>query len=377
MAVCLFKIDIYLGILRGQPALTMPEELHYTLPSTHCLWNGDGLDKWEARQATEPLFRSQKSIFHMINDSTWDSEFPTEEPLLIEDLQLCICALQSNIWRLSQRARDSDENEISTVLQKDSLRRRLDALKLRLDQMAHQNTEGVDFGDEKTLPLRHYFGYEDQSQPGWQGEVISRVKSLSFDSLMLYHLFSLHLLAEVGTLTQLAKDQNTTTMFERHRRAREQRLSATERWTGTPTARQALCHAVEILVEHQAIFFEPNKTTGLEKYTLDPICYIALSCAALVVWAYCTFSLHKCDICTPGSASTGVIPVVELTEFCGSNPQQDEKDSWLAMRGGCGVQLQGIPLCQCNMKFLMTLFQVCMPEGWEVADTIAPGVLKI
>jgi hypothetical protein len=359
----------------------MPEELHYTLPSAYSLWNGDGLHTWEARQATEPLFRSEKSIFHMINDSTWDSEFPTEDPMLIEDLQLCVCALQSNIWRLSQHARDSGENEISTVLQKDSLRRRLDALKCRLDQMAHQTTEGVDFGDENPLPLRHYYGFEDQSHPGWQLEVIARVKSLSFDTLMLYHLFSLHLLAEIGTLTQLAKDQSTTTTYERHRKAREQRVCATERWTRTPIARQALCHAVEILVEHQAIFHEASKTTGLEKNTLDPMSYVALSCAALVVWAYGTFGVHKCDMCAPESTSAsaaGVIPVVELTEFSGLNSQQEnEKESWLEMRAGCRVQLQGIPLCQCNMKFLMTLFRVCLPEGWEVADTIAPGVLKI
>jgi hypothetical protein len=228
--------------------------------------------------------------------------------------------------------------------------------------------------------LRHYYGFEDQSQPGWQGEVVARVKSLFFDSLMLYHLFSLHLLAEIGTLTQLAKDQNTTTTYERHRRAREHRICATERWTGTPTARQALCHAVEILIEHQTIIHEARKTTGLEKDTLDPIGHNALSCAALAVWAYCTFGIHKCDICTAVSTSTplaGVGPVVELSAFCGSNSQQEEvKDTWLEMRGGCRVQLQGIPLCQCNVKFLMNLFRVCIPEGWEVADSIAPGVFK-
>lgn len=305
----------------------------------------------------------------MITEGGLESVPGNETPMLIEDIQTCICAMQSTIWKSCA----SNECQVGAVLQKDSLRRQLDNLKTQLDKMLSQFSENAEFGQEKYLPLRYYYGYEDHSQPGWQNIVVSRVKGLHFDTVMLYHLFSLELFAEVRTLTNLAKDRRLGTVEEAstvHRQAREQRLAATKLWGATPAARWSLCHAVDVLVAHQNIGHHDSSCLGLTIRTLDPIACIAVCVSALVVWAYCTLDIQGCEVCTPGSAT-----VIELTRWSASGPQYEkEKETWIEEGKGCRVQLQGIQLCSCNVDYLMALFQAYLPEAWS--DAIAPGVFK-
>lgn len=363
----------------------MPEELYFPLQATYSVWNANGLYVWEERQAVEPTFRGEKSMFDMITDSASDN--PTSSldyPMLIEDVQLCMCDLQSSLWKLFQPAGTPKDCDITVILQKDSLRRRLDALKSKLHRMANQNSGNFEFGDEPVLPLRQYYGYEDHSSPDWKEIVSARVKSLHFDAMMLSHLFSLHLHADIGMLHQLAKCQGLTPieeLSERHGRAREQRQISTRSWASSSVARQALCQAVEVLVQHQTIHRDINRIPGLDKNTMDPIAYMAVSVAALVLWGYCMYGTCSCEGCaptlSPGALFDGM-HVIELTNWCNSNDrhQRSLKEMWIEMGGATRVQLQGMQLCSCTMSFLIAPFQACIPEGWEVAHQIAPDIFK-
>jgi hypothetical protein len=361
----------------------MAEELYFSLQCTYSLWNANGLHRWEERQALEPNYRTEKSMFEMINDSAAENpNSSTNYPMLIEDIQLCMCALQSSMWGLFQPAGTPKDCEIGVILQKDGLRRRLDALKYKLDQMANQNAGNFEFGEEPYLPLRQYYGYEDHESPGWKEVVSARVKSLHFDAIMLFHVFSLHLHADIGVLNQLAKCQSLTMieeLSERHCRDREQRHISTRSWANTSVARQALCQAVDVLVQHQDLI--RNQVPGLDKKTMDPIAYIAISVAALVVWGYCAYSAYSCDRCTPeqspGTLFDG-LHAVELTSWTDPHDRQQQsvREMWIEMGGGTRAQLQGMQLCPCNIPFLAAPFQACLPEGWEAADRIAPGIFK-
>ena len=103
----------------------------------------------------------------MITDSALDPVPGVEQPMLIEDIQTCICAMQTTIWKVCI----SSECPVTTVLQKDSIRRQLDNLKNRLDHMLSQFSNDTEFGQEKSLPLRFYFGYEDTSQVSTFSEI--------------------------------------------------------------------------------------------------------------------------------------------------------------------------------------------------------------
>jgi len=357
----------------------MLEELHYGLQNTYSLWNSDGLPLWESRQAGEPLFRSDKSLYGMINESVSDSVLFREYPMLIEDIQLYICAIRIGIWKASDHGEYSSDCEISIVLQKDTLRRRLELLKDRLNPIATQNLENVQFGQEPYLSYRHYFGYEDPSQPGWQNLVTARVKDLLFDTFILYNLFSLYLYAEIGTFRKLAKDQSLDPLREalqRHEHEREQRQLQVHKWVGTPTARQALCHAVAILQAHQSqsIIFQGGRTT--KQYTLDPMAYAALAVAALVVWAYSTFAKLPCEACFSGSHVI-VFHDIELMNWTSLNPQSEkEKEAWIEMGNDAPAQIHGIELCMCNSELLTNLFRIYLPPDWELANVIAPGLFE-
>jgi hypothetical protein len=355
----------------------MPEELHYGLQSAYSVWNADGLPIWEIRQANEPISRSDKSLHSMINETASESTFSREYPILIEDIQVYMCAIQPSIWKISDHGEHSSDCEISIVLQKDSLRRRLESLKDRLDRIANQNSNDAEFGHEQCLPYRHYFGYEDQSQLGWQDIVTERVNDLLFDTLMLYNLLSLHLYAEVGIFNKLAKYQFLDPLREssqRHRQAREQRQTHIIKWAGAPTARQALCHAVSILHGHQKIKPTWRQTAAIDTHTLDPITYAALSVGALVVWAYSTFNKLGCDTCLHGSR-LNTYHVVELTNWMTSTPQlEKEKETWIEMGAAIPVQLHGIELCKCNADLLTNLFRIYLPPDWELANVTAPGL---
>ncbi|OWP05309.1 hypothetical protein B2J93_8051 [Marssonina coronariae] len=256
MASYLFKIDAYLSILRDQPAGLLPEELHFPIPR-------------ESRQKREPIYRSQKPISKLIDETV--SSPKNETPLLIEDIQTGLCAVQSNIWK----AGASSTCQMGLAVRRDTLKRQLGSLKARLDNMMNEFSEDVNSEQEKHLILRHYHGYEDPAQLGWQNAAVARVEGLFFATAMLYHLCSLQLSAELRTLTNLAKDRRLGPVEEAsnaHQQAREERVTAMKVWGSSPAARWSLCHAADVLVAHQniagvPIILVPNR--NLDQTTPD------------------------------------------------------------------------------------------------------------
>ncbi|RFU31746.1 hypothetical protein B7463_g4610, partial [Scytalidium lignicola] len=372
LASYLFNVDAYLSILQTQPALTTPEDLHYTLPSTFAFYNADGLHVWAERHLVEPFCRNSTSLCNVIRGDIRALGVVPEFQVLIEDIQSCLCGLQSSILKVTQSGMGPRESSTDINLQKDFLRKQLDALKSRLDQMANQTIDNVDFGHERHLPMRYYYGYEDQSHPGWQNVVITRVRSLLFDTTMLYYLLSHHLSADISRLTQMARDMQmeaTEELSENRRQALEQRKNAIIDWIPTPSARFALCQAVDVLVAHQNMKGS-READGLGAVTLHPVSYIALCASALVVWAYCNFRHCKCDF-----FPVRTMPFVELTRWAIPGTQfEKERASWVESRGNTLLRLQGIPMCQCNLDFLMIPFQGCLPRDWDIAEMVAPGV---
>lgn len=376
LAYNMFKLDSYMSMLRNKPMTIFPEELHFSLPCTFSMWNTNGLHIWEERQIKEPTYRDMKSMASLIAGSALDTT--QKEPMLIEDIHLCLCAMQSDIWRHYHSPAPRASCEFDNVLRKDTLRRQLDRLNSRLNQILAQNISlsEPDFGQEVYLPYRYYYGFEDCALAGWQGIVTTRVKSILFDTVMFYFLLSLHLAVEVRKLTQIAKDQRLNTveeLSEVHRVARVQRHTSMKGWTATPAARFALCQSVDVLVAYQ----NSNNGSGTSRNVraLDPICHTALCVSALVVWTFCKYYDYGCDVCT-----LEPMPLAEMTAWSIPGGQfEKEKEAWIEMgeRGpSFRPQLQGIQICQCNTQFLMNLFQACLPTGWALADTLAPGILK-
>ncbi|KAH8812588.1 hypothetical protein F5884DRAFT_729690 [Xylogone sp. PMI_703] len=369
LAAYLFNVDTYLSILRDQASLIMLEDLHYPLQSTFALYNADGLHVWAERHATEPFSRSSVSLRDIIKGDARTLGVSPQHPVLIEDIHSCLCGLQLSVSKITS-PREGAMDEPS--LQKDLLRTQLGALKLRLDHIANQNTEFIDFGHENYLPMRYYFGFEDQSHQGWQNTVTARVESLLFDTTMLYYLMSLNLSADIAKLTQTAKYlqmEATEELSEVRKQALEKRRSSIINWVPTSEARLAVCQAVDILVAHRNMkqLIESNQ---LSHRAIHPVSYIALCASALVVWAYCNFRDCRCE-----GFPMDAVSFVELTTWAlpGTEFKRD-REQWIEEHGDILFQILGVPLCQCNVDFLMVSFQGCLPNDWSIPDMIAPGI---
>ncbi|TVY14195.1 Krueppel-like factor 11 [Lachnellula arida] len=289
LAAYLFKIDNYVSIIRAKPALLTTDDLHFTIQSTYATWNAKGLDIFATRIEEEPTFRNQISMSDWIKDlHNWKIE-SKDRPLLIEDITLFMCSMEPKIAEFWDKMRNCSFVYSVEGFKANCPRHRLDALKLLLDRISCQLTRPTSLECE-ILPLRHYYGYEDPTEPGWQDAARARVKGLLFDAKMLYHCLNIQLNADIRMLAQLAKDGTATTNTQRHlpesdpeQQERESRAKLVKPWTTTSLARRSLLHAAEVLVLH-----EQNKE--FDTRTMDPIAFVALAAGALAIWAYCMFS---------------------------------------------------------------------------------------
>lgn len=375
MAAYLFKIDAYISLLRGNPGLIRQEELFINLPCTFASYNADGLLMCDFRLPTEPPERAELSILDFIQQVNSNPLKPIVTPVLAEDVQLGLCAMQESIWQMSEQLRYTSNPNLEAP--RIPIRKKLDHWKHLLAQIPFPESNTMTPSQEQLDMMDYYYGMEDQTEPGWEIHVLSRPQNLLFDAIMLYHLLSINLHADTRTLRQLAADHSPSSHDLRqqfgapYEQQKKDRESTAREWTHTRLAREALCHAAAILVTY-------SNLSGLENQTVDPIAYVALSAGALVVWIYCVFGEHDCEVCagvSSGSplarARNGVvrIPTAELTlwsRFVLPEVLGSSRERWVE-GGGARVAIVGTRLCRCNVQQLVGRFRACLPGGWDLA----------
>lgn len=309
------------------------------------------------------------------NNFTWLDE-STSQPMLIEDIQTCLCAAWASIWRISKSQRLLKLSALNMNPEKVALKRRLDAMQSRLQRIADQIWGIANFGREPYLPSKYYFGSEDSSQSKSNDIVSARIQGLLVDALMLYHLLSLHLSSNIPILVRLAKDQHLTPVEEVSEiqgQARVERLNLTKKWVASSDARRALCHAVDILLANRSVREKVDLDTNVNRKSAqqDPIANVAQAFAALVIWAYSVYSDCACEICLPNP----LIPVVELSRWSnfGFEVYKNEKDAWIDTASDLRPQIQGIQICRCNASYLTETYKSYLPADWEVANMTLDG----
>jgi hypothetical protein len=344
------------------------EELYFSLPSTFCLFNGAGLHLWEARAPDEPVQRSQETVSSMISDRSFSSII--QPFVLVEDIQLGMCASQADIWQYSEKIQSSLEHDISSLIRQKSLRDGLNSWKRLFDQTSIEESESATQWKTNNIPLKYYYGVEDHSKAGWQEIVWSRPRSLLFDTAMLYHLFGLHIHANVRsfeTLASFQKDFRITnsgdgTLGKEHR-ARQ--------WTNGVCSRQAIWHASNIVAIHRSRYGQLTGQLKAVNESLDPIAHVAVAVGSLVVWAYCSFNEKGCARCI---GRDGISVEVELMEILTKN---EESEKWIELGGQ--ATMDGHTLCRCNVEKLVQVFKQCLPSGvqkWDLADSLSGALRK-
>ncbi|PQE33611.1 transcriptional activator cmr1 protein [Rutstroemia sp. NJR-2017a WRK4] len=382
VAIYLLKIDTYFSIIKGQAPLLRPEELHFEILPTHAMWHTDGLDILQSRYADEPKARSQLAISKMIEDHHFDTMECPEQAHTLEDLQLCLWGMQTPIWQLSNQIRDTDTIvNLSLNIQKETLRQQLERLKRGLLKLSIKLTAEDILEQPNTSPARYYFGVETFDEPGWQDIVVRRIALSIYTSSILYHLLNIQLLSNIRALQRLAKDPSLTRVKaifgEKYSEPHAQRESATRTWIQISDARRSLWHAVEILLIHNKIASTPLLADSL----LDPISYIALCTAALIVWTHCMYGQDPCESVLelpilPHETGTS-IQLTKLSETLGGSSYDEKwKETWVESGALFRPAIENVQLCRCNIGILMGKFEKYIPEGWETKDEIAPGIFR-
>lgn len=342
------------------------EELYFSLPTTFSLFNGPGLHMWEARLPDEPVQRNQETISSMIGDRSFSSIM--QPFILVEDIQLGICAFQAFIWQYCEIIQSSSEHDMNSLIQQKSLRDGLVSWKRVFDQTTIEDSEQAMQGKTNNIPMKCYYGVEDHSEAGWQEVVLNRPQSLLFDTAMLYHLFGLHIHANVRSFETLASCKRDCRVATGRDGTLERfPVDRARQWTTVVCSRHAIWHASNILAIHRS---RSRQLIGRIQY-LDPIAHVAVAVSSLVVWAYCSFNEKGCSRCiTPAGLSVEV----ELLDILSNNVLSER---WIEL-GGLAT-LDGHSFCRCNIEKLVQVFQQCLPSGaekWGFAESLSP-VLKI
>ncbi|KAK6594795.1 hypothetical protein H4I96_10526 [Botrytis cinerea] len=366
-------ITLQLGLLK-------PEELYFSIPDTIALWNAGGIHRWEARQMNEPKSRSYRSINVMLEGIALGGiEFPQNESML-EDIQICLWAMQSEILQLLKQGQPGMRNEISLSIQRQSLKRQMEALKRGFSNLSAKLSCPNVFDQADQSPVCYYYGLEDHDKPGWQDIVSRRINCFIFDTSILHNLMNLQVFTETQTIRMLAKDlalsDEVRGVFGKiYSEPHTRRVAAARAWTQEPSSRRALWHATEILLSHNAL----NQTPSLANFIPEPISYIALASAALVIWTHCMYGQEACNDLLPASMLPHEVSMsIELTKLSevmnGSLYDEKGKEVWIEGGAYFRASIENVQLCSCNVGILIDKLRAHIPRGWEIMDEIAPNI---
>jgi hypothetical protein len=280
-----------------------------------------------------------------------------------DDVTTGLCALGARIWELSSRSSLDASTHAPTpptalATARSSLLAQLNYWKSGLDHFSlypdpsaqpypppfHHPSQPI---PERSLPDSFWHSLESHAVFDWPSVVRARPAAHHFDAVNLYHLLSLHVLADIRGLARLARGEGTDTDGAEGdvaaQKARE--------WAASASARHAVLHAAAVLRAYHS-----NASRGGDAHAgREPGGLMALSVSALVVRSYITFS-----------ASAAANPPCPVQQG-GKHALAAEVDEQWAERGGWPggevPRLDGLPLCGCAREELVRRF-----GGWMAGD---------
>jgi hypothetical protein len=355
-------------MLRGTTRILATEELIFDAPVSFSTWNTNGLYDWEKRLRELSISRNQEPMSDLVKN-LGDSNKCPGSGILIEDVQLALCYVHTQILQLHSRFQNHpchvDDSAFPDIV---IIRPQLECLKERLDE--------ITFGPLCADGLRlQYRGFEEDS-PGWQTIVETRVQTLWFDTTMLYQILSLQMYINTSRITHVVNEfaLDVENLAPEQQRVIGTRRCDTSTWVLTPLGRRALCCAADILSTLQGLAVRPL----IDQARLDPISYMAAASAALIVWTHISLGIYACTSCAPDMAFE-----VDLEHEVDLSPGQCPRscpnaqlptEDWITKMISTRVVLDGIEMCPCNIVKLMDKYRVLIPGDWGLTEGIAPGV---
>lgn len=357
----LYKVDAYISILRGSPRILVSWELIFRVPSTFSLANTDGLHIWEERVGDNSPIRSDKTLLQMAEYAAASEAFDSLD-ILIEDVQLSLSLIHSRLCQLYMQDRAEDRHFSIPAFEFSKIEAELNCVGIQLERQSACRAPCLGTA---------YYGFEDHSQPGWEPIVDARVQTLHFDALIMHRLVSIHLYTDPVRLNLVAKEMSLDlTKFNLdQQKVIGKRRCNTAAWVPGIVSRRALCIAVDIFLEMKSLDTKPL----IDAERLDPICYIAVCNAALIVWIHINFGIYACTTCAPG---LGFLVTEDNEVNLGPGDSKIAKEDWVTKSLIARVRIDGVEMCACNGVKILDKFRNLIPQHWELDDLLAPNVFK-
>ncbi|OAA51726.1 Transcription factor [Metarhizium rileyi] len=352
IATCALKLDTYLSLLYGQPPLLRRDELELGLTSTFAMWNSYGIMVFFDRSRSEPWSRDNCRI------SQLNVRNPEEVPfgVLPEDIQLYLLGMWNDIRSLKK---ETSLNRDMAMLKKADLSQQLYLSLEQLETIAVESRKPLVIGGYTATVLKSYLGCESSRDPNWRQKVTNRLDSCISNIRPLLLLLTIHLHADIHTLSEIYLSPVPLHMEPTAAsQAWQQNVLKVQDWAMSADGRTAAIASLQTWLAYESsLLMDLNQSTP----AFDPIVYLALSAAAIVLWSW-TMNDDEVCICHPST------PKVEVTSS--AMYLQPDVQNWIPGGGG-GISSLGQPVCKCTIAQRLSHWTEALAKAgrtWELAS---------
>ena len=321
------RLDAYLSIMTGRPPILRFQEIRIPLPVSEDLWNEPSHESRLRLHWTQPAGRAKLNFNNLMRQGLL-SIGPMKLPLQLslEDYHFGLCALQSELWTVTQETRYHDHRTYKnpSISSYEEVRVWYNYL---LEWRNHV---------EQNHHLENNFFANDPVPPS--GESFNHGNAAL--NLTLYHISAINLFANVHLLETSKCCAECTEADISHR---------IQAWTQTPSGRHAVLHAAQIQRVHECEYAKSSSIGRAPRIVTNPLSPTGLLMSAVVI---CMYGIRSSGC---SSCSTARPLDDETLELAQPGTETSGACQYWVENGGSAI-VNGLPLCLCSVPKLSTWY---------------------
>lgn len=319
--------------------------------SSYGLTNGHGIHIFFQRHKQEPTDRQSYPMFEVATNP--NVSIPSG--ILLQDVQLGLCGLFSEIYRWGQKRRFQNAGVHPDYCRNQELEAQLETWKVQLHGICNVWKDPIANENAIKYMMHAYRGKEEPGEEGWEEKVSARISRTFFNVSMLHSLLRLYLYADLRSIYLFSMGSLDLGQTMTPAVPDPENTNRLQHWAMSWKGRRAVIFSLYILKSYE------NAPFTLPEQTVDPTAHMAVATAALVLRCWIVNSTDHCECgILPGQPSSALNLELEA-----------DKEQW-AIEGGV-VVLEGTPMCLCALSVWMARFVTAIStrgRDWEMGKAV-------